>query len=49
MAYVAFRVMVHETVLNWHEQNVERDKKAQAFVEETDVELVDNAYAQWDW
>lgn len=27
------RVMVHETVLKWHEQNVERDRKARAFAE----------------
>lgn len=28
--------MAHQTVLNWHEQNVERDRKARASVEEID-------------
>jgi len=30
--------MVHEKVLTWHEQNVERDRKARAFAEEMDGE-----------
>ena len=36
--------MVHETVLTWHEQNVEREKQARAFVEEMDDELAVTNY-----
>lgn len=38
MAYLVSRVIAHETVLNWHEQNVERDRKARAIVKEMDNE-----------
>ena len=34
--HAVFRVMVHQTVLNWHEENVKRDKKASASAEEID-------------
>ena len=43
MAYAVSRVMVHETVLNWHEQNVERERKRD-FVEEMDNELAVTDY-----
>ena len=42
------RVMVHETVLNWHEQNVERDEKARAFAEEMDNEQAATGYVDVD-
>ena len=40
--------MVHETVLNWHEQNVERDRKARAFAEEMDGEEATTEYVDVD-
>jgi hypothetical protein len=40
--------MVHETVLDWHEQNTERDRKAQDFVEEMDNEQAVGSYVYVD-
>lgn len=48
MAHPTFRVMVHHTVLNWHEQNVERDKKARDPAEEMDNDQAINAYVHVD-
>ena len=45
MTYVASRVMVHETVLNWHEQNAERDRRTQILEE---VDRVVSAYTHVD-
>jgi len=36
--------MVHETVLNWHEENVERDRKARA-----SAAKMDNGQAATDY
>jgi hypothetical protein len=47
MAYIVRRVMVHETVLNWHEQNAERDR-ARDFVEEMDTTLAATNYIYVD-
>ena len=48
LAHVVSRVMVHETVLNWHEQNVERDRKARSFAEEVDGEQAVAGYVDVD-
>lgn len=40
MAHVVPRVMVHETVLAWHERNAERERDAQAF-----AEVIENEFA----
>lgn len=48
MAYFGSRVMVHGTVLAWHEQNAERERRAQAFAEEMDNELAVTNYIYVD-
>ena len=50
MVYDMSRVMVHETVLTWHEQNVEREREERAFAEEMDNELAvaNYIYADFD-
>jgi hypothetical protein len=44
VTHILSRVMVHEAVLDWHEQNTERERKAQAFVEEMDDEQAISSY-----
>ena len=48
VAYVVSRVMVHETVLTWHEKNVERERKARDFEEEMDNDLAVKDYVYVD-
>jgi len=45
---VVSRVMVHETVITWHEQNAEREKKARDFEEEMDNEVAATNYIYVD-
>lgn len=45
MTHVAPRVMVHETVLNWHEQILERERKARILAE---CEQAINSYVDED-
>lgn len=45
MAYVVFRVMVHEVVLNWHEQIAKREREAKLLKE---CEQAINSYVDED-